>query len=171
MTIEQSTGQAEAVVKVRTPRYALVQPLLSAGLYLLLGASAWARENTREFIPFWMAMASVTVALSLWELTWGVDLTPESVNLRGFCRRSIAWPEVQAVLRYERAGSRTVHLIPKNGRPVRLRGPRSFWWMGAAAYERDFHHIEQWWQSHRGESWRPLLPEAVRNQYGLPNPH
>ena len=168
MTIEQGAAQAQAVVKVRTPWYALVQPLLMAGLYLVIGAFNWtARIDASPLL--WMAAAGVIVAQSLWEQTWGVDLTPESVNLRGFRRRSIAWPEVQAVLRHEPYGSRTVRLILNSGKQVTLRAPRSFWWLGAAAYERDFHHIEQWWLSHRGESWRPLLPEAVRNQYGLPD--
>ena len=167
MTIEQGAGQAHAVVKVRTPWYALIQPFLMAGLFLVIGASSWTPRISS--LP-WIA-AGVIVAQSLWEQTWGVDLTPESVNLRGFRRRSIAWPEVQAVLRHRQTGSRTVSLILNSGRQVELRAPKSFWWLGAAAYERDFHQIEQWWLSHRGESWHSLLPEAVRNQYGLPNPH
>ena len=64
-----------------------------------------------------------------------------------------------------------VRLILEHGKPVTLLAPRIAPGFGAAQFERDFHRIEQWWLSHRGESWRPLLPEAVRNQYGLPNTH
>jgi hypothetical protein len=162
MTIEQGAEQADAVVEIRTPRYTVVQPLLMAGLFLLIGASNWTRADQRELFLIPLAAAGVVVAQSLWELTWGVDLTPESVNLRGFRRRSIAWRDVQAVLRYELAGSRTVRLIPENGKPVTLRAPRSFWRLGAAAYERDFHRIGQCWLAHRGEFWRPVRPEAPR---------
>jgi hypothetical protein len=73
------------------------------------------------------------------------------------------------VTRHEEFGQRTVQLILENGKPVRLRAPVSVWGMGGPAYEGDVHRIGQWWQSHRGESWRPLLPEAPRNPYSLPD--
>jgi hypothetical protein len=27
---------------------------------------------------------------------------------------------------------------------------------GVAAYEQDYHRIEQWWLAHRGPSWREV---------------
>jgi hypothetical protein len=147
-------------VKIRTSRYDLILPLVVAGPFCLLAVSDLAGGDQLDFGPVWLAGAAVIVAESLWALTWGVDLTPESANLRGFRRRSIPWQEVQAVLRYERIGSRMVRLIPDNGKPVTLRAPTSLWGLGGAAYERDFHRIGQWWLEHRGESWRPLRPEA-----------
>jgi hypothetical protein len=110
----------------------------------------------------WVGGAGVIVAEALWALTWGVDLTPESVNLRGVRRRSIPWQEVQAVLRYEQVGQARVQLIPEEGKPITLRAPTRLWGMGGAGYERDFHRIGQWWLAHRGESWRPVRPEAPR---------
>jgi hypothetical protein len=69
---------------------------------------------------------------------------------------------VQAVVRYEQVGSWMVRLIPESGKPVTLRAPTSLWGFGGAAHERDFHRIGQYWLAHRGESWRPVRPEAPR---------
>ena len=40
------------------------------------------------------------------------------------------------------------------------RYPTSSWRKGDAPYERDFQRLDQWWLAHRGESWRPVRPEA-----------
>jgi hypothetical protein len=161
MTIEQGAGQADAVVKIRNPRYdSILTWVVTAGLFIGLAASHATGGDQLGLVPFWLAGAGVIVAQSLWALTWGVDLTPESANLRGVRRRSIPWQEVQAVLRVEVMGSRMVQLVPEKGKPVTLRAPTSLWGLGGAAFERDFHRIGQWWLDHRGESWRPVRPEA-----------
>jgi hypothetical protein len=163
MSIEQGAGPPDAVVRIRSPRYVLIQPVVMAGLFLVIAGSNWTRDDQiGNSPPFWLALAGVIVAQSLWELTWGVDLTPESAVLRGVRRRSIPWREVQAIVPYEHGGSRLVRLIPQNGKPVTLRAPRSWWRLGGAAYERDFHRIDQWWLAHRGGSWRPV-PSGSRS--------
>lgn len=73
------------------------------------------------------------------------------------------------MVRYDQTGSSLVRLILENGKKVTLRAPTRIWGLGCAAYDRDFHRIGQWWLTHRGESWRPLLPEAPRNPYALPD--
>lgn len=160
MTIDQGAGLT--FVKIRTSRYTLIQPFVIAGLYLTFAFTTVSGGDQVGLAPFWLAGAGVLVAVSLWTLTWGVDLTPQSADLRGFRRRSIPWQEVQAVIRDEQLGSRTVRLVPEHGKPVRLRAPTSTWGLGRAAYERDFDRIGQWWLAHRGESWRPIRPEAPR---------
>jgi hypothetical protein len=162
MTIEQGAGQAEAVVRIRTPRHAMIQPVVMAGLFLVVAADSGTGGDQQGRSLVLPALACVILALSLWEQTFGVDLTPESVKLRGIRRRSIPWREIQAVVRFEQVGSRGVRLIPENGKPVTLRAPATMWGMGKAGYERDFHCIGQWWLAHRGESWRPVRPEAPR---------
>jgi uncharacterized protein (DUF58 family) len=129
MTIEHGAGQASAVVKIRTSPYALLVPFVMSGLFLVLAAF--------DGIGFvlWLArvallLMGVVVAGSLWTLTRGVELTPETVILRGLRRRSISWQQVQAVVRHEEFGQRTVQLILENGKPVRLRAPVSVWGMG-----------------------------------------
>jgi hypothetical protein len=168
MTIERGAATAFDVVKIRTSRYALIQPFVMTGLFLMIA--------TFDGIGFELGLARVGLvmvgavgATALWNLTLGVDLTPETVNLRGFRRRSISWEQVQAVIRHEELGQRTVRLILENGKTVRLRAPISVWGMGRPAYEQNFHRIGQWWLSHRGESWRPQVPEAPRNPYSLPD--
>ena len=94
-----------------------------------------------------------------WIRTLGVDLTPESAIVRGVRRRSVSWPEVQAVVRVK--GGWCVQLILESGEAVTLRAPTlSVWGSGGAEFEGDFHRIGQWWLAHRGESWRPVRPEA-----------
>jgi hypothetical protein len=164
MTIEQGVGQA--VVKIRPSRYTLIQPVVLLTLLTpetFFNNTAFADDPLDQALTLGLkCMWVLLVALTLWGMTWGVDLTPESANVRGIRRRSIPWREVQAVMRYEQLGSTTVRLILENGKPVTLRAPARLWGLGGAAYDRDFHQIGQWWLAHRGESWRPLRPEAPR---------
>src|SRR5450631_3158184 len=107
MTIEHGAGQARTVVKIRTSRYALIQPFVMSGVFLVLAAY--------DGIGFVLGPARVGLVVvggtRLWTLTFSVHLTPETVNLRGLRRRSISWQQVQAVIRYEHFGQRTVQLI------------------------------------------------------------
>jgi len=154
------------VVKIRPSRYTLIQSVVLLTLFVpatFLNNTAFVDDPLGQALTLGLrCMWALLVAMTLWGLTWGVDLTPESANVRGIRRRSIPWREVQAVLRYEQAGSTSVRLILENGKPATLRAPMRFLGLGGAAYDRDFHQIGQWWLSHRGESWRPLRPEAPR---------
>jgi hypothetical protein len=90
MTIEQGVGQA--VVKIRTSRYALIQPFATLGLFIVLGVfTPMGGDNPLDqaLRLSLFGMWGLVVAVSLWGLTWGVDLTPESANLRWIRRRSI----------------------------------------------------------------------------------
>jgi len=161
MTIELGVGQG--VVKIRTSPYILLQPFAMTGMFFVIAAS-----DPRGLAPLWL-MGPAILAVALWTLTWGVDLTPESANLRGIRRRSIPWQEVQAVVRTGPTGSSMVRLILENGKHVWVRAPRRVWGFGGARFDRDFDRIGQWWLAHRGESWRPERPEAPRPPYGLPD--
>jgi hypothetical protein len=162
MTSKQGVGQSGAVVKIRIARYIWILDFVPAGFMSVVALTGLASGELVGLAYIFLAAVGVIVAQLLWSLTWGIDLTPESVILRGFRRRSIPWQQVQAVIRYELLGKRTVRLILENGRPVTLRAPKSDLGLGRAAYERDFERIGQWWLAHRGESWRPLRPEAPR---------
>jgi hypothetical protein len=162
MTIEQGAGQAGAVVRIRAARYTLIEALPAELAAFMIALNGLTSGEHVGLAYIFLAAVGVLVALSLWSLTWGVDLTPESVILRDSRSRSIPWQQVQAVIRYEVLGSRMVRLIPQNGKPVTLQAPRSSWGLGRAAYERDFQRIGQCWLAHRGESWRPLRREAPR---------
>ena len=59
-----------------------------------------------------------------------------------------------------KSGSARVSLILESGERVTLRAPTTWWGLGDAQYDRDFHRIGQWWLAHRGQSWRPVRPEA-----------
>jgi hypothetical protein len=157
MTLER--GAVEAGVKIREPRHVWMLPLVMGVAWLVLAAINEWRAGPL-FAPYWlMTLSCLSVAAGLWGRTRGVDLTPESANLRGFRRRSVPWLEVQAVVRYGR-GSRGVRLILEHGKPVTLRAPRTDGILGAAQFDRDFHRIDQWWRAHRGESWLPAPVET-----------
>jgi len=161
MTIEPDVAAADT--KIRTPRYAWVWALMSAGLQFALAAFFWVMPA--EFRPwswfawFWLMFGCLSVAEALWLRTLGVDLTHESAILRGFRRRTVPWHEVQAVVRKRRFDTWVVQLIPESGKPVTLRAPTTSWSLGAAKYEQDHQRIGQWWVAHRGESWCPKAPQ------------
>lgn len=155
MTIAQ--GAAEADVRIRVGRLNWMLVLLIGGVALLNAAVHVTRGQSWAFLIF---VGFLLVGEGLWIRSFGVVLTPESVKVRG--RRSIPWRDVQAVVRFDQLGGRRVGLILESGEPVNLRAPESMWGFGRAAYERDFQRIGQWWLAHRGESWRPVRPEAPR---------
>ena len=111
-----------------------------------------------------VVIGCVFVAEALWIRTFGVDLTREAANIRGLRRWSIPWRHVQAVLRHQQLGAMRVSLILENGMRVTLKAPTTWWGSGEHEYEyeADFNRIGQWLLAHRGESWRPVRPEAPR---------
>jgi hypothetical protein len=156
MSIEQCA--AEVTVQIRTASRFWIQQIVTGGLWLVL-ALLW-RPERPLFALYWLALGCLSIAQGLWQRTLGIDLTSCSANLRGFRRRSIPWQQVQAVVHHRRLGTWGVRLIRQSGKPVMLRVPVSTWGFGSAAYERDFSRIGAWWLAHRGESWRPVAPEA-----------
>jgi hypothetical protein len=159
VAIEQDATAGHA--EIRTPRHGWVQVLVLSGFYLTFAAFFWA--SPAQFWPgswfawFWLVMGCAMVVEALWLRTRGVDLTDGSAVLVGFRRRTIAWHDVQAVIRTRRSGTWVVRLVPASGKPVTLHAPTT-WGPAAAAYERDFRRIDQWWLTHRGPSGSPAPP-------------
>lgn len=169
MSVENSV--TEAAVRIRTPRLGWM-PMLVSGLVVLAmraflewvvpaGPSpggSWSSGDNALLV-----MGGVFVLESLLIRSFGVDLTPESANVRGFRRRRVPWSQVQAVLGYRQMGADRVALVLDSGERVALRVPSTYWGSGAATdvkYWEDFHRLGQWWLAHRGPSWRPVRPEA-----------
>lgn len=161
----RTSEQVDDVVKIRTPR--------SAWMWMLVGAPFWFALAAEGFlfpgqVPIgwpWLplsklAVGCLLVGTALRTRTLGVDLTPDSANIRNVRRRSIPWQDVQAVVKYQRHGTWGVRLILESGKPVTLRAPTTWGGFAGARYERDFHRIGQWWLAYRGEAWRPLRAEA-----------
>lgn len=160
MTIGQGAAWADA--EIRTSRHHWTWVLVGAGLELAFATFFFV--TPAAFSPFswyawfWLAMSGLSAAEALWLRTLGVDLTRESAIVRGVRRRTVPWQEVQGVVRQRRLGTWVVQLIPESGRPVTLRAPTTFWGLGVAEYERDYHRIGQWWLAHCGPSWLPATP-------------
>ena len=154
-------GVAQGAVKIRTPRYTWMWYFAFGAFWLVLSVFyAWLDRPWQSW--GYLATGCLWVAGGLLIRNLGVDLTPVSANFRSPRRRSVPWSEVQAVARQKASGVWCVQLILENEKPVTLRAPTSMWGLGGAEYERDFDRIGQWWLAHRGESWRPLRPEAPR---------
>jgi hypothetical protein len=163
MTNEQSA--AEVAVKIRSPRYISFGWFIIGGIWLFIGGSSLALDIWLTTGRPWtgilgLVTGCISVANAFWFREFGVDLTPETANIRGLRHRSVPWGEVQAVVHHRRLDTWCVRLILESGEPVTLRAPTTSWGFGRVDYERDFHRIGQWWLAHRGESWRPACPEA-----------
>ena len=156
-------GVAGATIRIRAPRRDWIV-LFAGGLVILaMQTLVWVGGGDTE--P--AVLGGILMAESLWIRSFGVDLTPEFAIVRGLRRRHIRWGQVQAVYRFRQMGSDRVRLVLENGQHVNLRAPNTWLGLGADGYERDFHRIGQWWLAHRGQSWRPVRPEAP----GAPTQH
>ena len=157
-------GVTEATVRIRTPRLGWMM-LCAAGLIVIAThALEWPLiGRTGDNSAF--VLGGVFVVESLLIRSFGIDLTSESANVRGFRRRSVPWSQIQAVWCYRQMGADRVALVLEDGERVVLRLPATYWGSGAATaakYQEDFHRLGQWWLAHRGPSWRPVRPEAPR---------
>ena len=156
MTADQ--GRAEAEVKIRTTRQAWMQQFVFGGIWLVF-AIGWVTIDRPFFAVCWLVLGCASIVKAVKLRTMGVDLTPESANVRGVRRRCIPWKDVLAVVHHRRQGTWGVRLVLESGKPVRLPAPTTWSGFGGAQYEQDFHRIGHWWLAHRGESWRPLAPQ------------
>jgi hypothetical protein len=152
-------GAGEPEVEIRTAPHVWIPQLVLGGMMLTLAILQLLLGNNLLAV-FMVVVGCASLCTGLWGRTMGVDLTPECADVRGLRRSRLAWRDVQAVVRHQRQGAWEVRLILEGGQTEKLRAPTTLWDVGAARYERDFHRIGRWWLAHRGESWRPVLPEA-----------
>lgn len=165
MTGEQDGD--DAVVKIRMPRSYWMWALAFAVIWCAYAAEQYLVPPHQVALGWpWLPVAQLAVGCllvgqALWTGTLGVDVTPESANVRSLRRRNIPWQDVQAVVRYQRHGGWGLRLILESGKPVTLRAPTTWSGFGGGAqYERDSHLIGQWWVAHRGEAWHPTCAEV-----------
>ena len=147
----------DTVVRIR-PTWAGWLPLAMAGVFIVVMGLTLRLQVGRPtgWIPLIQGIGLIGEALVI--RTFGVDLLPGVIRLRGLRRRRIPCEQVQAVVPYSVLGSRMVRLYLPGGVAVRLRAPATLWTMGNEAFERDYHRIGQWWLAHRGPEWQPAGP-------------
>jgi len=126
MTADQ--GRAEAEVKIRTTRQAWMQPFVFGGIWLVF-AIGWVTIDQPFFAVCWLVLGCASIVKAVKLRTMGVDLTPESANVRGVRRRCIPWKDVQAVVHHRRQGTWGVRLVLESGKPVRLPAPHHMVWL------------------------------------------
>jgi hypothetical protein len=165
MTVTRDAVEGD--VKIRSHPIGWMPILLLSGWMFVQAFEESRGAGVQGPDKFYVILGSIMLVEAWWLATFGVDLTPELARIRGLRRRNVPWNDVQAVIPCERFGSRVVQLILENGESVMMRAPSTSLGVGRARYERDYNRIGQWWLAHRGESWRPLRPEAPRP----PAPH
>lgn len=152
-------GSAEIDVKIRAPG----RPGLWFGLAALnFGLAVLNLADGKPwFALFWLLTCCVQLFMAYVMRNGGIDLTRECAVVRSPRRRSVPWGEVQAVVSDVKPnGTSVVRLILQGGEQITLRAPIALWRRGDAHFERELQRIVQWWHEHRGESWRPVHPEA-----------
>jgi hypothetical protein len=183
MTIEHATVAARDKIRGHQTAASWCFSFLGAGFCAF--ATVNMTQGDAWLTRGWLAVGCVYLATPWVMWTFGVDLTPESANVRGFRRRAVPWARVQAVVSHKKSnGALVVRLFLENGKPVTLPYPttrrpawatawassawpwarrlypRILWRNADARYARDYERIGQWWLAHRGESWRPVRPAA-----------
>jgi hypothetical protein len=111
---------------------------------------------------------AVTALLTLWvglvllgtllPSCFGLTLTPSAAVVRNLRRRTIPWPDIQAIQVEPIMGIRSIVLYEANGRRTQLRAPTTGFLAWDRHFERKFHAIETWWLTHRGPDWTPIPP-------------
>lgn len=157
MTFEH--GGAQADVTVHVPRREVVKMYVGGGVFLALAVTVLTSGHP-WFAMYWLALGCVSVTGAQWRRRFAVELTAESARFRGLRWRIVPWAQVQAVVRHRRRGEWVVPLMLDNGKLVTLRDPTTWRSVGDAEHEASFERIEHWWLAHRGQSWRPVRPEA-----------
>lgn len=111
-------------------------------------------------VLLWLVPGGISLAVGVVLRVFGVDLTPEFAIVHNLRPHRVPWRDVQAVVRQEDSRHASLLLIFEKGAPETLVYPGPVGHKGATQCERDFQRISQWWTAHRGESWRPVGPEA-----------
>ncbi|MGH1554427.1 hypothetical protein ACRAWF_28255 [Streptomyces sp. L7] len=92
---------------------------------------------------------------------FGITLTPSAVVVHNLRRRTIPWPDIQAVQPESLLGTTTIVLYEANGRRTRLRAPSTGFPARDRHFEEKFHTIGTWWLAHRGPDWTPFPPRPA----------
>ena len=179
MTIEHDTVAARDKIRGHPSAATWCFSFLGAG-FCAFGAVNMTQGDA-WLTRAWLALVGAYLVTPWVIRTFGVDLTPEFANVRGFRRRAVPWARVQAVVSQKKPnGALAVRLLLDNGEQVTLPYPttrrpawassgqpwarrlypRILWRKADAYYTRDSERIGQWWLAHRGLSWRPVRPEA-----------
>jgi len=153
MSVEQ--GAAEADVIIRVPCRDWVRLFVLGGWIFV--PAAFTFQNGLAL--FWLGLSGAVVAWGLWFRPFAVDLTPGPVSPGGLRWRPLPRTTVQAVVRHRRRGAWVVRLMLHSGEPAMpdLATRRR---VGHAEQVASLQPIHRWWLAHRGQSWRPICPEA-----------
>jgi len=152
MTIRQDP--AEAMVRTR-PAGPLWIAFFGLGAAIIVAAAT--TDGGLLVTLLELAVGAFNLAVGLALRIIGVDLRSEFVVVRNVRRRSVPWPEVQAVISHDDSGNASVSLIFDNDGPLTLAyppgGPK-----GNAECERDFQRINEW--------SRRRVPRPCRSVFG-----
>ena len=106
----------------------------------------------------WLGVAYLVYAMVMTgaSLRSRVTLTDSHVVVRRWRTRRVAWCDVQAVVQERHLLGRQVVLWTSSAR-ITLPALTTSLGLGRGGLERSYHLIGQWWLSHRGAGWAPIL--------------
>lgn len=115
----------------------------------------------------WIAMPLFGLLLSP---RFGITLTPSAAVVHNLRRRTIPWPNVQAIQIEPYQGTRRVVVYEAGGRRTPLRAPVTGFLAWDGGFEEKYHTVVRWWLDHRGPDWAPVPPPWAVNGRGGPTP-
>ena len=152
-----------AEVRIRMAVWQRVTPflplaVLTTVLFTTAGTEFPPPGGVPGVVAFWVA---VLVLGNVLPARFGITLTPSAAVVHNVRRRTIPWSDIQAVQRQSTMGVRTIVLHEANGRSTELRAPTTGFLSWDSRFEKKFHTIETWWQTHRGPTWTPIPPSQA----------
>lgn len=165
-------GSADSALPPERIRYRLTPlqgmlptlPMAAAGVFIMLVETLeWVNGESSNpgIVPFGLWTALPLVGLIASRL-FGVTLTESTAIVHNLRRRTIQWPNVQAIRIEPFQGARTIVIYEAGGRRTRLRAPSTGFLNWDRRFEEKFHTIGRWWLDHRGPDWVPVPPPGAR---------
>lgn len=143
--------------------------LVAAGILLLLPAASVPSDGVEPGEWLILPVCCLPVALPLvlyyfWSGTFGMTLTPEGVELRGWLTRAYAWPEIEVIYPTTRWFVWRTVLRLTNGAVVYSRAPQHYWSRPDRQFDAKVETIRQW-HAYYARAWStPRRPPRPRRR-------
>ncbi|MCW2937974.1 MAG: hypothetical protein JWN00_959 [Actinomycetia bacterium] len=121
-----------------------------------------------------LLVAAMGVGQFFWIGTFGVEVTPQGITLRGYTRRYFAWNQIARIYGGNfMIGQRRTYFQLTNGSTIRSWAPMNYWSMPDAAFDQKVATLQQW-HAHFAMGGQPPQQQygpqlgAPQPQYGAP---
>ncbi|HXA59759.1 MAG TPA: hypothetical protein VNW94_11405, partial [Streptosporangiaceae bacterium] len=116
-----------------------------------------------------LLIAAMGVGQFFWIGTFGVEVTPHGITLRGYTRRYFAWNQIARIYGGNfMIGQRRTYFQLTNGAAIRSWAPMNYWSMPDAAFDQKVATLQQW-HAHFAMGGQPPQ-QQYGPQLGTPQP-